>query len=347
MIRSHILSSSSLVLVCTLTVSQAQAAPSIRQKAGSGNCSNNVAAYGRSISIKCTNLTPKQAKAPEELPQLVNKLLNDLGRIPRVGNGPDAYKNIPDAKLADWSLAEYNKVRYMVEEVLNAPTPRGGKEWMFQIDFRQCCKDNLTNLRSELRRRLGPDGKDFREMQGWEQAFPTSLRDSARDALEEEGKSPEEIQQFLLHIPPEQPRQLYPLDINNYLPYFRRIVIKLRDKDNPPKAIPLSFSTLSYPSLPQGDSHATVEVTTECAIESGYLAIEHSGTIHAVDFCCRILRRKSNDWDDPKLKRLNNAPGSMHAFSICDCGFSPSNPFYITIFDQRGFTITAASLVPE
>jgi len=73
--RDRLLCLTLLAVCCVQTYPQNKPVPSIEQKSMSSPCSNNVAAGGSTINIKCTNLTPEQVKALQQVSSTLNKLL--------------------------------------------------------------------------------------------------------------------------------------------------------------------------------------------------------------------------------------------------------------------------------
>jgi hypothetical protein len=119
---------------------------------------------------------PKVTKAPRKVspqPQETaapKVTTNPIG--PRLGTGPDAYKDISDDQLSQWTTEEADKLYDMAWQHLNvAPIIRKAYEHWFSADFKSCCAQDVKDLRSELLRRLGPPAKNPAEESTWKMVF--------------------------------------------------------------------------------------------------------------------------------------------------------------------------------
>ncbi len=82
--------------------------------------------------------------------------------VPSVG----LYEEVSDAKLAEMAIEEAKRMESMSQESLNSRTKENYDSTMgfFQTHFRNCCLDNVKNLRGVIVRRLGPEAFDEVEM---------------------------------------------------------------------------------------------------------------------------------------------------------------------------------------
>ncbi len=154
-------------------------------------------------ALKIHKATPLQPGSPKES--------REATKAPRLGTGPDAYKDIGDATVGGWAIEEADKIQDMAENaipnILSRPTSSEFDlmAWDLSRNFQRCCSKDLGDLRSELLRRLGPPARSAEEERLWK---PVSDTDDST------------------YLP-------LPTNLMRYLPYFRCLGLKLKRREVP------------------------------------------------------------------------------------------------------------------
>jgi hypothetical protein len=177
---------------------------------------------------------------------------------PRVGTGPDAYKDIPDDVVGQWAIDESNKARRLVvksdrltaqyEQMTGKREDAERKVVMFAPDFNRYCADDIKALRNELIRRLGPAEKDDRE----ESAYSS-----------------------FVGLPAPGPLWPPPKFVGDYLPYFRWLGVKLKRRVVPRGApVDLRFSEINIqPDSSMMKYRIGATITADRDFNGGFLVI--------------------------------------------------------------------------
>jgi hypothetical protein len=100
--------------------------------------------------------------------------------LPPVG----LYEEVPDAKLAEMAFGEAKHMEDLANESLSKRTAenRDATMFSFQTHFRECCLDNVRNLRGVIVRRLGPQSFSEAEMRKFADLMETESFPGKQDA---------------------------------------------------------------------------------------------------------------------------------------------------------------------
>jgi hypothetical protein len=256
---------------------------------------------------------------------------------PRIGTGPDAYKDIPDDQLGQMAIDEADKIDGMVNAsiyVSQAP-PMTQKERMQYTIFQdhifaekliKCCAQQVTDLRMEILRRLGAPGEDLEEDESYQEVF--------RKQSTSQG----------VPLPSWDP-DIQPLPVRTYASLLRRLGAKMKLKtvrDLGP--IELHFSEQER-LQPSGLRYVTTSIETESARESGYILIEYTGTpgnlgcdLPDVSYPFLMV----DDIVNPKLKAwLTKRPRNpFHILKIGETPFLPGKPIRFFEYGSKDFLVT-------
>ncbi len=265
----------------------------------------------RAVGIEATATAGRSHKANAE----PNHLSPSVG--PRLGIGPEAYRDISDEKLGQWAINEAQKIGDMAEEAMRASKETArAKAWFFTLDFQKCCEQSVKDLREEILRRLGPDGKDAREIEMFESLFPTQGR--------------------------EMMTRISPLLVAHYAPYLRGLGVKLRTSVVPrKKPVDLPFSIERVPPKQPGGQGIVITIKTPRDVNSGYIAVEFTGPVGeaASDF-----GDSRSSWTEgiqnPDLARLfskNDAGIVVFVMRVGAVPFAPEKPIHVIAY---GFKAT-------
>ncbi len=201
--------------------------------------------------------SPVQKQKATKLKQLVGKA-NPAN--PRLGSGPDAYKDIGDDQIIEWLKGEADKIETLtngtIAKVSSEDVPANVRSQVINHDlryfteqFRDCCEEDLKDLRMETLRRLGPAGKQTDEIEAWASVFPAT------------------------NYQPMKFDYVHPMSVMGYAPYFRRFAVELRRRTVPrqaPKALRFGESQVSA-------GHIIATITTDKPISAGYILVEFDG----------------------------------------------------------------------
>jgi len=174
---------------------------------------------------------------------------------PRLGMGPDAYKDLDDAQVGQWAMEEADKIEELANQAMqhNEFESYGSRMWRFTNKFKDCCTQDVTELRNEILRRLGPPAKDPDEIQAWTILFPEVKYPIARDTIN-------------------------PVPVRDYAPYLRRLGLRLKRRAIPRSApLALQFSEQQLPAEQPGYSRIVVSIETKREFSSGFIAVQFNG----------------------------------------------------------------------
>lgn len=249
---------------------------------------------------------------------------------PRLGTGPDAYKDIPDLQLVQWAMEESVQVEQManstLEEMETIPSLSRVDRIRFNQDFKDCCVQDIKGLRAEILRRLGPLGRDLDEISRWTLLFP----DTKYEAVASAGWPP----------------PISPFDVRDYAPYLRKLALRLK-RQSIPRAAPRNLDFKE--ELMQGDTAlpfvnvVTIHISTK--IDSGYLVLEcktlfaRAGTDFAGSTPLPDLRLIDNQQfkDYYKELRVNSAQRGFYELRIGTVPMTPDRPIHVVLRSLDGY----------
>jgi len=258
---------------------------------------------------------------------------------PRLGIGPEAYKEISDEQVGQWAMEEADKITELASRSMaeRGMSPNAAI-WRFTNEFNDCCAQDLKELRTEILRRLGPPAKDPDEISAWTVVFP-------------ELKYPE----LKGHVP----ERINPGAVTYYAPYLRRLGLRLKRRGVPRSApIALHFSEklrTESAKLPvgavriasefSGEPHqqfpfgTIVTITTTTPFSSGYIVIEFdSGYAGAgCDFVdSRLVVGEMRSVENRDLADYLEAHQfRTYALAIGRTAFTPDKPIHVEAFGNN------------
>jgi hypothetical protein len=263
---------------------------------------------------------------------------------PRLGTGPDAYKDISDDQVGQWAIEEADKIEQMAKQHIDAFLSGPQKAIFFKAqvgffssDFKACCAQDVKDLRGEILRRLGPPAKDVKE----EQALKRVFRE--------------------MDLPPGVPippqfSDVDPFGVKEYAPYLRRLGTKLKQR-NVPKLGPLElhFSEARRdPEIPEFPYEivATIETTRELA--SGYILVKFNG-FHNRALCdlegSRFISESDeiNEIGNDELSTLLAKENQvlLRILKIGKIPFLPSKPMHVTAYAKQTFHVSSVTFFDE
>ncbi len=241
---------------------------------------------------------------------------------PRLGIGPEAYKEISDEQVGQWAIEEADKIEELANRAMNywggvrAGVSFNAISWRFTNEFNDCCAQDVKELRTEVLRRLGPPAKDPEEIMAWTVLFP-------------ELKYPE--------IKGRMPEIINLESVRDYAPYLRRLGWRLKRRQIPRVGpILLHFSEAKVPPQPPSNFQYNLMVTikTETKVTAGYIVVEfdhHPGII-----LCDFVDSKLVLGSDIRLidnEEVRNYVGNYeppnYALAIGKTPFTPEKPIHV------------------
>lgn len=227
---------------------------------------------------------------------------------PRLGIGPEAYKDLSDVQVGQWAIEEADKIEDMANTAMRPEfvSPEAAT-WVFKNKFNDCCAQDVFELRTEILRRLGPPGKDPDEISAWTMLFPQLKY-------------------------PTAPEVIAPGTVRYYAPYLHRLGLRLKRRAAPrTEPLALKFSEQELPPEKPGYSHILVTIETTKELTSGYVAVEFSGQPYSAgcDFENSKLPFTSGvQPENPVVVDLLKAT-TNYVLQIGKTPFRPSNPIHV------------------
>jgi hypothetical protein len=274
-----------------------------------------------SASILVRHAPPKTAT--------INKLTSEnIG--PRLGTGPDAYKEISDEQVAQWAVEEADKIEQLVESTFEGQI--GGsyqaRAWRFNNDFNDYCLKDLFDLRNELHRRLGVTANDPEEIQTWTALFPeTKYPIPKRDLVS-------------------------PTLAREYAHYLRRLALRLKRR-TVPRREPLPLQMLLARILPdnqQFPQRILATITAPLQLKSGYVAINFEGPVAEIscDFENSELVSGYEGIENKALAQLiQTEPSKLYVLRFTKTPFIPNKPLHVVFSGKEGFRVISATFYDE
>lgn len=275
---------------------------------------------------------PSPPKPTHKVPPPSSPLVEPAPKAPpRLGIGAEAYKDIEDVQLAQWARDESYKIEEMANGAMRPglESPRAA-QWFFSNNIKQCCVQDVQELRTEILRRLGPPGKDPDEISAWTILFPQTHFQGASDTIT-------------------------PRSASNYAPYLRRLASRLKRRQIPRVgAISLHFSEAQVPPQPPLNSPYNLMATikTETKVTAGYIIVEfdhHPGTI-----VCDFEDSKLVLTSDGRLidnEEVRNYAGKYeppnYALVIGKTPFTPEKPIRVLASGAEPLRVVKVTLYDE
>jgi hypothetical protein len=191
---------------------------------------------------------------------------------PRVGPGPDAYKEVCDEDLGQMVIDEAKAIKdlaniYMVR-LQNIGINKNNDSpalvrFSFNNDYNECCAQEVKQLRAAAVTRIGPTAKLVPEQREWERLFPAEA--SMSDAISPETQT--RIRRSLR-------READPSSIDEYASYLRALGFRLKRRAvprKPSRSLRFVESRIASSALPYR-VQATVE--TKTSLVDGFLVVE-------------------------------------------------------------------------
>jgi len=256
---------------------------------------------------------------------------------PRLGIGPEAYKDVPDEQVGQWAIEEADKIEEMASTYISRSTDAAtlkAQIWFFSNDFKSCCAQDVKDLRTEILRRLGPPAKDPNENQAWKTLFRE------------------------LWLPPgvQAPPQLVdidPMDVKRYAPYLGHLGLKLKRR-NIPRAAPsaLHFSVQRIPAeKPEFPYRILVTIDTSKEIGFGYVVVQFEGPLAGVgcDFRDSKLVFRADQVENKDLAKIleTNMGPRVYALQVGKTPFTPETPIHVVAFGKEQVRVAAVTFFDE
>lgn len=215
----------------------------------------------------------------------------------RLEPGQDPYRNVSDVQVAQWASEEADKLDDLSDKAMTYwGGPRNGVSvnaliWRFTNEFKDCCAQDLKDLREELFRRLGPPAKDPEDASSWEMMF---LKDK---------------------YPMIPDRTISPSLVKGYTPHLRKLALQLRRRAIP--RIPPRSLRFTQQSLQSDEktnplhykSWVTVEISS--VVQNGFIVVQfdkEAGSMGSdVEGSTVIMGSDRDLVENPDLKKLLSA----------------------------------------
>lgn len=245
---------------------------------------------------------------------------------PRLGTGPDAYKDIDDVQVGQWTMEEANKIEDMANSTMAVGSASPDAErWFFKNKFNDCCAQDVYELRTEVLRRLGPPAKDPDEISAWTMLFPQLKYPGAPDRID-------------------------PATVRYYAPYLRRLGLRLKRRAAPRLGpLTLKFSEQELPPEKPGYSHIVVTIETTKELTSGYIAVQFIGQPYSVgcDFQnSKLALTAEVPADNPSITELLKV-STNYVLQIGKTPFSPSNPVHVEARGSSQIHVSRVTFLDE
>ncbi len=262
-------------------------------------------------------------------------------RGPRLATGPEAYKDLTDEQVADWTIEDASKIAALADDYVKGRRGPPGLEsnsrartFFFSHAFNECCAQDLKDLRAEVLSRLGPPGKDPDEQMYWDLLFSSTLVSAA-----------------------SLPSDISPYNVLRYAPYLRRLGIQLRHRGKPrtaPRALNFYEQqiTAQHKDFPY---EIVATITTDAEYRSGYLAVEFSGHFAgaACDCAdCKLVVGTSSDIIDNQdfieyLQHHADRGEMLYALAIGKTPLSPQRPMHVGAYSKSPVHVSKVTLFEE
>jgi hypothetical protein len=249
----------------------------------------------------------EQQREATKLKQLI-KAANPAS--PRLGTGPDAYKDLTDEQVGQWAIEEGDKIDELASAAMQLPelgSSPDAARWFFKNKFNDCCARDVEELRTEILRRLGPPGKDPDEISAWTMLFPQTKYPGAPDMID-------------------------PGMVSHYAPYLRRLGLRLKRRGvtrSAPTA--LKFSEQELPPIEPGHFRFVVSINAPKELTAGYIAVQFSGQPYQVgtDFKnSKLALGPEVPPDNPMVVELLKA-STNYVLQIGKTPFTPGKPVHV------------------
>jgi len=284
---------------------------------------------------KALGTQPQEPTAPKVTPNPIS---------PRLGTGPDAYKDISDEQVGQWAIEGADKIEQMAKQHINAFLSGPQKAIFFKAqvgffsnDFKACCAQDVKDLRGEILRRLGPPAKDVKE----EQALKRVFRE--------------------MDLPPGVPippqfSDVDPFGVKEYAPYLRRLGTKLKQRNVPKLGpLPLHFSEARRDAeIPEFPYEIVVTIETTRELVSGYILVKFNG-FHNRALCdlegSRFISESDeiNEIGNDELSTLLAKENQvlLRILKIGKIPFLPSKPMHVTAYAKQTFHVSSVTFFDE
>ncbi len=236
---------------------------------------------------------------------------------PRLGIGPEAYKDISDEQVGQWAIEEADKISEMASECKSAmllARQRGGTgdvpKSIFTKNFDDCCAKDVSDLRTEALRRLGPPAKSPKEEEQW--AMLTMPRMNGLNMLN-------------------------PAFVEMYAPHLRLLGLHLKRRAIPRNThSELHFSEINLPmGVPPTIFNIQITIETKSPLLSGYIVVEFNGKLSSaghkfVDQTLSVPIISMERIDNKELiDYLSTHNGTSISIAIGKTPFTAEHPIYI------------------
>jgi hypothetical protein len=255
---------------------------------------------------------------------------------PRLGIGPEAYKDLTDEQVGQWAMEESSKIEKLATDAYNSNIKtimgQNAMLWRFTQEFNDCCAQDVKDLRTEILRRLGPEGKDPDEILAWTALFPD---------LKYPG------------VPP--PAIISTGTVSRYAPFLRRLGIRLKRRAvprNSPLALRFHVQRVD-PTNTQFSCRIWVTIETKAKLTTGYVVVELIGPVAsmATDFADSKLVISPEFIEDKELTKLVSTRGkngpTVYALQIGDTPFAPDKPIHVEASGKDEIKVSAVRYFEE
>lgn len=251
---------------------------------------------------------------------------------PRLGTGPDPYRDLTDGQVGQWAIDEANKINEMAQHCIDDLSSAAQQEkdpntirFFFSTDFNRCCAQGVRDLRSEVLRRLGPPGKDVNEERSWEFLFPDS--------------------------PIGPPARINAGAVEDYSAYLKRLGLKLKRRSvprNEPQALNFTEASTSARSV-QFPYRIIATVETKETILSGYIIVAFTDQYVGVgsDLSGSRIVGDVGNLDNSPLRDYLAKHRFTYGFEIGTTPFAQTRPIHIVVEGSKPLHISEVILFEE
>lgn len=263
---------------------------------------------------------------------------------PRIGRGVDAYKNVSDEQLGKWAMEESDKINEMAEKSIDKSLqgmknglgrPLHGPIYFFTNDFRECCAEDVVNLRNEILARLGPSGKNSQEIEAWN--------------IFRSGTNRELPQKY-------QPSWPDPMLVEHYAPYLRQLGLRLY-RQAIPRSPPTPVRVLERAMPPDKKDYkykTVFAIQLTAAQSAGYVVLQFQGGSTRLEF--RLGNGQTvSDYskiENPDLRRQLSSitpqiSTHLQVFQVGRTFSTPTNPIYVIAYGNTRDRVLTATFFDE